>query len=594
MPLSLKELPGMWSAWQQRHAERDDRFNRIAEAVGGFWGQYDPDEDPLDNSTPNLIQVALEDTAEAAALPPTLRVTPSDTLERTKKQARQMEKIAQGYTETSKFDLLIPQSLMSLIAYGMAVWVAVPDMVQKIPLIESRDARNCYPEPGYRAGDHIRKCMFARDIYISQLPSDYQNLVVTEMAANGHAYDSQKETKVTILEYFDEAEYVISAIYTSAGTTITETVEYTPVELERIENKTGVCPVVIGTRITLDNEVRGQFDQVIDILKAHSRLQQIMLEYMDQAVYSDIWVKDLIGDMPYGGGAYVELGPQGSIGRVPPAVPSLAATNELGMLKDYVHLGGRWPKSRPGEIDQAIASAKFVEATAGMMNTAIKTYHLLLKHMYEQILPICFRIDKLHFEGTKTTAGVLRNQEFLEDYDTKDINLSNRIRAEYGLGLGRDPAQSAVLHIQYSQSEFISKEFVMENIDGLLDVSREQSRIEHEQLASMMKAQIMLQAEQGALSPRALVEITRKRLDGELLVDLYEEFIVKPAEEAAASQMTSGLTGGPVQPGALPGPGGPAGPGGPPVPQAPSPPDMMNRLGVNVPGTGTLGAQVTS
>jgi len=129
----------------------------------------------------------------------------------------------------------------------------------------------------------------------------------------------------------------------------------------------------------LDGEFRGQFDQVVGLLEAHIRLMSMVLDYADQAVYSDIYVKDLIGEMPYGGGAYIELGPQGAIGRVPPAVSSLNVQADMAQLMDGIHLGGRWPKSRPGEIDQAIASAKFLESSVGMMNTAIRTYHQILQ-----------------------------------------------------------------------------------------------------------------------------------------------------------------------------------------------------------------------
>ena len=171
----------------------------------------------------------------------------------------------------------------------------------------------------------------------------------------------------------------------------------------------------------------------------------------------DIFVKDLIGEMPYGGGAYIELGPQGAIGRVPPAVSSLNVQADMAQLMDGIHLGGRWPKSRPGEIDQAIASAKFLESSVGMMNTAIRTYHQILQSKLEKALRIACMVDKEYFPGEKTAGGILRNQEFLEEYNpAKDIDMDNRLRVEYGLGMGRDPAQSAVLHIQYSQNEFVS------------------------------------------------------------------------------------------------------------------------------------------
>jgi hypothetical protein len=365
------------------------------------------------------------------------------------------------------------------------------------------------------------------------------------------------------------------------------------VELERIENKAGVCPVVIGTRISLDGEVRGQFDQVVGLLEAHIRLTGLILDYADQAVYSDIFVKDLIGEMPYGGGSFIELGPQGAIGRVPPAVSSLNVQADLSSLVDGMHVAGRWPKSRPGEIDQSIASAKFLESAAGMMNTAIRTYHQIMQRQLEKALRIAFEIDKSYFPGAKSATGILRNQQFLIEYNpSSDINTNHQLRVEYGLGLGRDPAQSAVLHIQYSQAEFVSKEFVQENIDGLTDVGRERSRLDVEKFRGMALAKLLMGLEQGTIPEAALVEIARAREQGEELFDLYEKYIVKPAEEMIANQVPTGL-GPPMQPGALPPGPSPEGAAGPMPPGPPPGAELLARLGTPAGPGGTLGPQVT-
>jgi hypothetical protein len=418
--------------------------------------------------------------------------------------------------------------------------------------------------------------------------------------------------KVTVIEYFCDNEYVIAGIYSSKGVTnyaISGTEVKLPVEFDRIPNKVGVCPVVIGQRNTFDGEPRGQLDQVLDPFEAHVRLMGMVLDYADQAVYSDIWVKDLVGTMPWGGGGYIELGPQGAIGRVPPAVSSLDVQRDLQQLMDAIHLGGRWPKTRPGEIDQAIASAKFVEATTGVMNTAIRQYHLILKYMLEQSLRLCFEIDRAYFPGTKSAAGTLRNQQFLVEYDTKSINTKHRVRADYGLGLGRDPAQSAVLHIQYQGADLISKDFVQENIDGLSDVARERARIDTQKFRDMALAKLLQGLEQGTIPEKALIEIARARENGKELFDLFEKYIVAPKEEAAAAAMQSGLPGGgpmaagPLGPDGMPVPIGPDGmpmppgmgmdgaPMEPPIP-GPPPPEILARLNLPAGPGATLGAQV--
>lgn len=592
--LRIEDLPRVYSGWRQRYAERDERMVTIDSVVQGEYAQVDPEEDSVESRSPNLIQVALEDTAEAASMLPTIRVAPDRPGPTAKKQAAKMEQIAAGYFDTSKMDLLITSTVMDLAAFGIGAWVVWPDKDQRLPLIEWRDPRHCYPEPGMRPGDAVRNCFFARVVYITQLPLAYQELLKETIT---DPKILEPNVKVTLVEWFDEEEVVIAALWESgvtagAGGVYGTESTYTPVELERWNHRLGVCPVVVGARFSLDGEHRGQFDQVVGSLLAHVRLMGMVLDYADQAVYSDVWVRDLIGEMPYGGGAYIELGPQGAIGRVPPAVTSLNVVQDLQMLVDNIHVGGRWPKSRPGEIDQSIASAKFLEATAGMMNTAIKTYHSILRRMMEQALRVAFLTDVKYFPGKKTVSGILRNQEFVEEYEASDINLKHKVRVEYGLGLGRDPAQSAVLMLQYAGQEYISKEWVQENIEGLTDVAREQARIDVEKLQAMAMAKLLQGIETGSIPDGALVEIAEQRAKGEDLFTLFRKYVVAPQEEQLAQQLPSGL-GAPVMPGmgpdGTPMPGEEAG-----VPLPPPPPEaagLLARLGVPAGPGGLLGSQ---
>jgi len=596
--LDINLLPNMYASWRSRHYDRDVRMETIDRVVRGDFDIFDPDEEGVDSRSPNLIQVALEDTAESASLVPTVRVQPDRPTQGAKKTAALMEQIAVSYMDVNAMDMLIPRSVMDKAAYGMSVWTVVPDLEQQIPLIERRDPRQCYPEPGFRPGDDVRRCMFAREVYFTQLPHAYRDKLRDALGEHNEYGDPDENSKVVLVEYYDEEEYLLTGLYQASASGL---VAYgssqdvpLPVELERIPNKTGICPVVIGSRVSLDGEIRGQFDQVIGLLEAHIRLMGLILDYADQAVYSDIFVKDLIGEMPYGGGSFIELGPQGAIGRVPPAVSSLNVQADLAQLIEGIHVGGRWPKSRPGEIDQSIASAKFLEASAGMMNTAIRTYHQILQRQIERGLRIALEVDKAYFPNTKTAAGILRNQEFLSEYTPRtDIDPKHRLRVEYGLGLGRDPAQSAVLHIQYSQAEFVSKEFVQENIDGLTDVGRERSRLDVEKFRSMALAKLLQGLESGLVPNEALVDIARAREKGDDLFDLFEEYIVKPEQEMLEAQMPTGL-GAPMDPG-LPAGAPPPGEGGGAgmLPAPPGGAELLARLGMPAGEGGMLGTQVT-
>ena len=573
MSITLEEMPARFQAYKRRWSDRNERMDDIIDAVKGNYDVDDPHDDAIANRSPNFIQVALEDTAEAASLVPTVRVDPSGPTDEAREAADYMERAATATFDVSQIELLSIQQLMVLAAYGLASAIVLHDDESGGPVISFRDPRFCYPEPGWRTMDSVRSCFFARELYVSQLPEDWQEMCrqkwPNDPYLTGHRIHYAHDKKIILVEYFDEDEMVIAGLYQSGVQNADATVTHTPIEFHREDNPTGVCPVVVGQRLSLENEPRGQFDQLIGMMRAHIRLMGLILDYADQAVYSDIWVKDLIGPLNFGGGSYIQLGPNGGIGRIPPAQTDITVFRELDSLIENMHLAGRYPKSRPGEIDQAIASAKFLEASAGVMNTVIRTYHLIMKRFWEQALRVAFITDK-KLGRSRMLSGVLRNQQFTIERDSSKIDLKAKIRVDYGLALGHDPAQAAVLGIQMHQSGFISREFVQENFEGITDVSKENARIDVERFRDMAFARLLQGLEQGSIPDKALIEIARARARGDDVFEIFEEFVIAPQEEAMANQLQTGL-GGPVQP-------GPQSPLGAQAPPAPSPEALLGAL----------------
>lgn len=599
--LDIEHLPDLYAAWRERHQDWTLRKETIAAVVRGDLEITDPDDEELTPRSPNMIQVALEDTAEASALMPTIRVRATHGGDEGKKKASNMERIGWGYFNANDMEIMLIRLIMDLGGFGGAAVTILPDFKQKQVLIERRDPLWALVEPGTRPGDKIRRAMFARKVMWTALSQEQRDKIIDALEYQdpmGTWDRPESNTEVVFIDYFDEQEWVQAALYESGQVgIISKSVPgiRMPVELDRVEHRLGICPVVVDGRLSLDGEFRGQFDQVISIQEGHMQLMSILFDYADQAVYSDIWVRDVIGEVPFGGGAFIELGPNGQIGRVPPAVSSLNVQQDLDQLMSGFHLGARWPKQRPGEIDQAIASAKFVEATTGIMNTAIRTYHLICRRMLERILRVAFLTDQKLLPGEHKASGVLRNQEYTLKYHTKDIDLEHEVKVDYGLGFGRDPAQSAVLHLQYhgANPPMLSRKTVMENVDGIVDVAMELARVDVEQLEAMAMAKLMQGLEAGMIPESALVEIAKAREKGEGLFELYEEYIVKPKEEQAAQMVPTGL-GAPMAP-------GPPGMGAPPAPPGeeglapPAPPggqDLLSRLNTPAGPGGMMGSQI--
>ena len=107
----------------------------------------------------------------------------------------------------------------------------------------------------------------------------------------------------------------------------------------------------------------------------------------------------------------------------------------------------------------------------------------------------------------------------------------------------------------------------------------------------MALAKMLQGLEQGTIPDSALIEMAKARESGKDLFAIYEEFVIKPREEAMAQAPQPGLGGPPVGPDGQPVPGAPAGPEGL-VPQAPPGADLLARLGVEAGPGGMLGTQV--
>lgn len=597
-----------WSKFQQRWTPRDGRHKLIDSVLRGDWEAIDDDDTKLENRSPNFIRVAMEDTSEAASIIPSVRVKPSDGTQDSKDKALKMERIGQSYLESSEISLLTIQSLMNLSAHGLFSWVIVPPEDGQGPRIEWRDPRTCYPEPDYSTLAGIKRCFFSREVYLTQLPMEYQ-LTFRSRWKLDQKSDCPSDIRVTLLEFYTPDCIVTGCSYESSNQGLPNGVSTQDVQVyaghgisvsvifEIVEHNTGVTPVVVGQRINIDPEPVGQFDQVTAVQQAHIRLTALSLDYADQAVYSETWVKDLIGELPTGGGSYINLGPNGSIGRVPPAVVGMTVFQELAQLVDNFHVAARWPKVRPGEVDQAIASAKFVEATAGMMNTVIRTYHLIMKQAFTKALEIAFKLDKT-YGPSRTVSGIHRNQQFSFRRFKKDIDLEAVVSVEYGLGLGHDPAQSAVLGLQLAGAKIISQEFVQENFDGIVDVGRERERIDVEQLLDMLRANLLMGAQSGQIGDQQIIDLIKERQNGASFADAYMKVIAKPAEEAKSQMLQGGL--GTATPGPAP-LAGPEGGAAPPPPDAasllgaiagsgqPGPPESIGRLSVPLGGGGFAG-----
>src|SRR5690606_42066316 len=92
-----------------------DTMAKVVRGDFGVLNEYDGQK--VESRSPNVVQVALEDTAEAASIMPTIRVRPCKAGPTAKEKAQRMERIGMGYMDVNSMELLIPRLVMDMAAY---------------------------------------------------------------------------------------------------------------------------------------------------------------------------------------------------------------------------------------------------------------------------------------------------------------------------------------------------------------------------------------------------------------------------------------------------------------------------------------------
>lgn len=586
-----KDLTDIFIDLRARYAERDSRHDAIEAMLRREWDLKDSAGDPLMIASANMVKTISEDLSEAAATMPTIRVRAYKQTQDIIEEAAKMERIAMSYASANKIRERMPRFIMDHLNYGFTPFLVLPDPDTMRPAIYKRSPKTCFPEMPVYPTMIPRRVLFSEQVGFKSLGEEEQQMLLD---AGFLVQAGTKAPMIVKMEYVTPDEYTTGYLYStnrtqgSSSNTFTRAT-WTPVITAQVELKGALTPAVIVARDTFDDEHRGLFDDVLDPQLSHAKLLAMAIDYADQSVYSDMWARDVMGDTAFGGGSFIELGPNGAIGRVPPASASLDLWRDIDKLEENIHFGSRSPKARSGQVTQSQASGKFVETTIGTMNTELKAIHEKFGEGIEALLHLCFETDLAYFATKKQSArGRVAGEDFHIDYvPNKHINLDNDIDAEYGLGLGRDSQESAILMLQYAEKDLLSDEFILENTEGMHDIHREKQRVDLQKLEKMLFASVLAGVEAGEIPKEALAEIYREREAGVPLVKIIEDMFKPEPEPEVPPGMEGAMPPGmdpaalpPGMPGAPPGMG-PGGPGGPAAlpPPPPEAAQMMAQMG---------------
>ena len=115
----------------------------------------------------------------------------------------------------------------------------------------------------------------------------------------GNDSDVNEDHPIEMIEYVDGHEQVLigtrSPIQTASFGVVNESSPFIALELERVPNPLGQCPVVFAQRISLDN-AQGQFDGILGMYQMQARLMALEVIAVQKGVFPDTWLVGRAGE----------------------------------------------------------------------------------------------------------------------------------------------------------------------------------------------------------------------------------------------------------------------------------------------------------
>jgi hypothetical protein len=330
----------------------------------------------------------------------------------------------------------------------------------------------------------------------------------------------------------------------------------------------------VATRPGIDDEARGQFDDVIWVQLARARFSLLAMEAVEKSVQAPLALPDDVDEFAFGPDAIIRSRNPQQIRRVGLDLPTGAFT-EQSLLAQELRLGSRFPEGRTGNIDARVITGQGVQALLGGFDTQIKTAQTILTDLFEEVISLCFRTDEKLFDFKKNVKGTFQGAPYEISYiPGKDIKNDYSVEVRYGLMSGLDPSRALIFSLQALGANLISRDFVMRELPWSMNVSMEQERIDIEKMRDSLNASIAALAQaipamasQGQ-DPSEMVEKIARVIDarrkGSAIEDAVMDVFEKPEPEQIAPEMQTapGVEEGMQEPGMASPQGTP--PGAPP------------------------------
>jgi len=539
MTLSIQQVVARVESLKDRNRLRDARNKQVLAVRKGEIASVFPDFFPegIDsNVVANFIDIVARDLSEVIAPLPAVNCSAANaTSDSARAFADKRTRIASNYFQHSDLSVQMYHGADYYVTYGFTTFIVELDEEAKMPRIRIENSLGAYPE-----FDRFGRCTaFAKSylVTLAELVAQFPELDSQLLGPLGYRQDMNAQ--VEMIRYYDKDQSVIYV--PSRGGLV----------LSKVANPLGKMMIVVAKRPTIDDELRGQFDDVLGIQLLRNRFALLAMEAAEKAIQAPIVMPTDVDNIEFGGDTIIQTNNPAGVRRVdinPPA----NMYQEGAILNQELRVGTRYPESRTGNVDASIVTGQGVQALMGAFDTQIKSAQAIFATALRDVIKICFEIDEKIYPEKKTIRGVDAGSPYEISYvPTKDIKNDYSADVRYGMLAGLNPAQGLIFMLQALGGGLISKDLAMRELPFTVNVTQELEKIEIEKMRdSLLNSitaytqaipQMATQGQDASDVVRKIAAVIQARQKGQALEDAIEKVFAPQQPNPPAGEATSAV-----------------------------------------------------
>ena len=476
MALSVEEVKNTYDRYRRMYDDRDQRMNQVLMVRQGKMRDVYPDlfpDGPFENPiVANMVDIAARDLSEVIAPLPSFSCTSTSMASETaRKKADKRGEIVNGIVNFSDLQTQMFNAADRYVTYGFVPAQVEIDIDENMPRIKFFDSIGSYPV----IDRYGRVTMF-----FQRMNKPTEELMAQYPEIAHLIYDKNNTSTISEIVRFHDKDQDL--IFMPNRNNLV---------LDRAPNVMGECMIRVVKRPSIDDQSRGQFDDVLAIQVAKARYALLSLEAATKSVQAPIAMPLDSQELALGPDAIMRSSKPNEIRRVPLELPANVFAQSQ-VLESELRLGSRFPEARTGNSDASIITGQGVKALMGGFDTQIKTAHAMFARAFTELLSLCLKVDeKLFGDMEKELIGVYNGTPYNIKYKpTRDIKGDYTVDVQYGLMAGLDPNRALVFGLQARGDKLISRDFLRRQMPFSFNATNEEQKVETEELRDAMKQAI--------------------------------------------------------------------------------------------------------